>query len=49
MGYYKKTYIDENGYARFKDSNKLVSRWVAERKLGRELRNGEVVCGAGDK
>ena len=24
-----KTYIDEKGYLRFKDSNKLVHRWVA--------------------
>lgn len=29
-----KTYIDENGYYRFKDSNKLVHRWVAEKFIG---------------
>lgn len=38
-----KTYIDENGYRRFSDSGKLVSRWVAEKKLGRELDDEEVV------
>ena len=38
-----KTYKDENGYLRFKDSDIPVHRWVAEKKLGRELRLGEVV------
>ena len=38
-----KTYKDENGYLRFKDSDIPVHRWVAEKKLGRELRPGEVV------
>ena len=38
-----KTYIDEDGYLRFKDSDIPVHRWVAEKKLGRELRPGEVV------
>lgn len=38
-----KTYIDSNGYRRFSDSGELVHRWVAEKKLGRELRKGEVV------
>ena len=38
-----KTYIDRKGYQRFTDSNKLVHRWVAEKKLGRKLRRGEVV------
>ena len=38
-----KTYKDENGYVRFKDSDIPVHRWVAEKKLGRELRPGEVV------
>lgn len=38
-----KVYLDENGYYRFKDSNKLVHRWAAEKKLGRPLRPGEVV------
>ncbi len=37
------TYIDDNGYRRFSDSNKLVSRWVAEKKLRRELDDEEVV------
>lgn len=38
-----KTYKDANGYWRFKDSDIPVHRWVAEKKLGRELRPGEVV------
>ncbi len=38
-----KVYLDENGYYRFKDSDKLVHRWVAEKKLGRRLQPGEVV------
>lgn len=38
-----KTYIDRYGYERFKDSDIPVHRWVAEKKLGRELRPGEVV------
>ena len=42
---YKKelTFVDKDGYKRFRDSGKLVHRHVAERKLGRQLRNGEVV------
>ena len=32
-----KVYLDENGYYRFKDSDKLVHRWAAEIKLGRRL------------
>jgi hypothetical protein len=36
-------YYDENGYKRFRNSDKLVHRHVAERKLGRKLRPGEVV------
>ncbi len=39
----KLTYVDENGYKRFSDSDKPVHRHVAERKLGRPLRSGEVV------
>jgi hypothetical protein len=35
--YRSKTYIDEKGYERFSDSDKLVSRWVVEKKLGRRL------------
>jgi len=38
-----KTYIDDNGYPRFKDSDKPVHRSVAEIKLGRPLKRGEVV------
>lgn len=37
------TYIDENGYRRFSNSGTLVSRWAAEEKLGRRLRDDEVV------
>lgn len=28
-----KTYLDDNGYLRFADSNKLVHRWMAYKKL----------------
>lgn len=38
-----KTYVDKNGYKRFKDSDKPVHRSVAELKLGRPLKSGEVV------
>ena len=38
-----KTYIDENGYRRFSDSNKLVHRYVVEKKIGRKLRKEEIV------
>jgi hypothetical protein len=38
-----KTYIDESGYLRFKDTDKLVHRWAAEKKSGRSLKPGEVV------
>jgi hypothetical protein len=38
-----KTYIDEWGYKRFSDSGKSVSRWIAEKKLGRSLYPDEVV------
>jgi len=37
------TYIDKNGYKRYRDSDILVHRYVAKRKLGRKLRPGEVV------
>jgi len=37
------TYIDNKGYKRYHDSNKLVHRYIAERMLGRKLRPGEVV------
>ena len=39
----KKTYIDDKGYARFKDSGKLVHRWVASKKVGGQLYPGRVV------
>ncbi len=38
-----KIYIDEKGYRRFSDSGKLVHRWAAEDKIGRPLKEGEVV------
>jgi len=37
------TYIDENGYRRFSDTNKLVHRYVAEKTIGRKLRKEEIV------
>ena len=37
------TYIDKNGYSRFIDSDRLVHRWKAEKKLRRKLRPKEVV------
>ena len=36
-------YYDKNGYPRYKDTNELVHRVVAENKVGRELRDHEVV------
>lgn len=38
-----KTYIGRNGYRIFKDSNILLHRYIAEKKLGRKLYPGEVV------
>jgi len=38
-----KTYIDDNGYYRFSDTNKLVHRWVVEKNIGRKLKLDEVV------
>ncbi len=35
-----KTYVDDIGYLRFKDTNKLVHRWVAEKKYGKEAIKG---------
>ena len=37
------TYIDGNGYPRFKNSRRQVHRVVAENKIGRKLREYEVV------
>jgi len=39
----RKTYIGKGGYKRFKNSGKLVHRWVAEKKLKRKLKKREVV------
>jgi len=39
----KKTYTDKKGYKRFSDTDKLVHRWVAEKKLKRKLKKDEVV------
>ena len=36
-------YTDKRGYLRFRDSNKLVSRYNAEKKIGRRLKPNEVV------
>jgi len=39
----KKTYVDKYGYLRFKDTNKLVHRWVMEKYTGRKLESWEVI------
>jgi hypothetical protein len=39
----RKTYVTKKGYRRFKDSGTYVHRWVEEKKLGRKLKDGEVV------
>lgn len=39
----KKTYIDNNGYLRFINSDKLVHRWIVEKNIGRRLYHDEVV------
>ena len=38
-----RTYIDENGYLRYSDSDYLVHRRVKEKELGRRLKKGEIV------
>jgi len=38
-----KTYVNKNGYRQYKDSGTYVHRDVAEKKLGRKLKGGEVV------
>ena len=38
-----KTYVDDNGYLRYLDSDLLVHRVEASKKLGRRLRKEEVV------
>jgi hypothetical protein len=37
------TFKDKKGYKKYSNSGKSVHRHVAERKLGRKLRKGEVV------
>ena len=37
------TYVDDRGYRRFSDSNILVHRYIAGKKLGRKLCSEEVV------
>ena len=39
----KKTYVDKNGYRRFKDSGKSVHRWVASKKVGGKIGKNRVV------
>lgn len=36
-------YKDKKGYPRFRDSGTLVHRWKASKKIGRPLRDHEVV------
>ena len=38
-----KTYINADGYWCFTDTHYPIHRWVAKKKIGRELRKGEVV------
>jgi len=42
-GFLSKLFKDKKGYKRFSDSGIPVHRSVAERKLGRNLKKGEVV------
>lgn len=37
------TYVDEKGYCRFWNSDKLYHRWVKEKEIGRRLVKGEIV------
>jgi len=37
------TYVDDNGYLRYCDSNYLVHRRTMEKKLGRKLVKGEII------
>jgi len=39
----KNTYIDINGYLRFKGSNKLVHRWLMEKYLNIKLKPHQIV------
>jgi len=38
-----KTYVGEDGYRHFSDSDKRVHVWVMEKSIGRKLNYGEVV------
>ncbi len=38
-----RTYINSKGYRMFSNSGKSVARWSASKKLGRPLKDGEVV------
>jgi hypothetical protein len=40
---YLRTYIDQKGYRRFKDTDRLVHRYLAEKRMGRKLHPEEVV------
>jgi hypothetical protein len=42
-GFLSKLFKDRTGYKRFADSGIPVHRYVAEKKLGRKLKKGEVV------
>lgn len=37
------TYLDQNGYLRFKNSHILFHRWAAEKKYGRKINPDECV------
>jgi hypothetical protein len=39
----KNIYIDKKGYPRFSNSGMPVHKAVAQNKIGRELRDGEVI------
>jgi len=42
-GFLSKLFKDRKGYKRFADSGIPVHRYVAEKKVGRKLKKGEVV------
>ena len=39
----KKTYIDDRGYLRFRDTNRLVHRWVMEKYLRIKLKPWQII------
>ncbi|MCD4760531.1 HNH endonuclease [bacterium] len=43
MQYTNKTYIDDKGYERFKDTGKFVHRWIVGKIIGRSLKPTEVI------